>query len=446
VVAVRAGARGPALGGDGPVVDHLVKMHRMPTLALASERLARGVLDTGQLARLASRLAAFHRDAPAVGPQSPYGTPAAVGREALHVLDEIAALEPAGDRGAVGALRSWVAEQLARLEPAMAARHAQGRVRDGHGDLHLDNVIVLGDEVTAFDCIEFDPALRCVDVMNDAGFLVMDLLAHGRRDLAFGFLNAYLEAGGDYTGLSVLRFYVVYRALVRSLVASLRASQGTAVTAQGALDYLRLARRLAQLSDGAAPVPGPAEGARLLITHGLPGAGKSHVSQQLLERAGAIRIRSDVERKRLSGLDPLADSRAAGVGDLYTPERNVATYERLAGLAEIALRAGYPTILDAAFLRRSEREPLRRLAHGLGVPFHILDCQAPLDLLRERVRQRSLRGGDPSEADVAVLERLAAAGGPLDPDERASTIEVRTDRPLPIASILGQWLGTARSS
>jgi hypothetical protein len=443
VVPVRAGARGPVLSGEGPVVDHLVKMHRLPPLALASERLARGALQLVDLTRLAGRLAAFHQDAPVAAADGTFGTPDAVRADATHVLDGLAAMGTAVDRAAVDDVRRWVVVEAARLGPLWLRRRAAGRVRDGHGDLHLDNVIVLDDMVTAFDCIEFDPALRCIDVINDAGFLVMDLLAHRRRDLAFGFLNAYLEAGGDYDGVGVLRFFMVYRALVRTLVTALRQRQRVALPGLDAGDYLGLAMRLVE--GPTAPNGGtPAGTARLLITHGLPGAGKSHVSQQLLERAGAIRVRSDVERKRLAGLGADTDSRAAGVGDLYSAARNEATYERLADAARSALQAGYPIIVDAAFLRHAERVRMRALAAELRVPFTILDCQAPLGLLRRRVRERAARGGDASEADVDVLERLAAVMEPLDDEEYGLAIGLRTDQPVAIADVLGRWLGQPR--
>jgi hypothetical protein len=130
---------------------------------------------------------------------------------------------------------------------------------------------------------------------------------------------------------------------------------------------------------------------------------------------GAIRVRSDVERKRLFGLGMLEDSRAKGL-DLYSEAVTARTYDRLFAIARPALRAGYPVILDAAFLRRQERDRAHALARELGVPFGIVDCIAPLPLLRERLQARK---GDASEADIAVLERLHAVAQPLEQDELA---------------------------
>jgi predicted kinase len=270
-------------------------------------------------------------------------------------------------------------------------------VRECHGDLHLANIVRLDTGIAAFDAIEFDPALRWIDVLDDAAFPVMDLAAHGRWDLAYRLLNRWLDATGDHDSLTMLRHAAVYRALVRGLVALLRAPRPAGA---GAGDrYLDNARAWIE--------PGRP---RLTIMHGLPGSGKTYHSQQLLERERAIRLRSDVERKRLSGLGQQASSRAAGL-DIYTPAASGRTYERLLALARTALDAGFPVVLDAAFLRREDRERARTLARSLGVPFSIVPCEALPELLRERLRARQ---GDASEADGGVLERLQDAVDPLD--------------------------------
>ena len=426
VVPVHEGRGGPSLHGRGPVVDHAVKMHRMAPHSLASERLAQGRLTAQDLKRFGTRLAARHAQAAVAPADSGYGSPARIRDDALQAVDRLATLaEPA----ACARLRPWFERQAGALAPRWQARLAAGRVREGHGDLHLDNVVLQNHDITAFDCIEFDPALRWIDVVSDAGFLLMDLLAHGRGDLGFAFLDAWLEASGDHDGLAVLRFYLVYRAVVRALVTTLRG--GPAPGAPDAAAYLALA-------EGLIARPAPA----LLITQGLPAAGKTRLTQLLLQRAGAVRLRSDVERKRLAGLAPLADSRAARPdGDLYAEAATEATYARLNALARQALTAGWPVIVDAAFLRRDQREAFRALAAGAGVRFAILDCQAPMAVLRQRIAERRARGDDASEADPSVLELLAARQQPLADDERAHAIAVRTDEAVDVDALLSAWRG-----
>ena len=310
----------------------------------------------------------------------------------MATLDSLAPhLPPA----TVSALREWLRGQALALDGPWRQRLSAGHVREGHGDLHLANLIVWRDTVTAFDCIEFDPALRWIDTIDDTAFAVMDLWAHGRRDLAFGFLNAYLDASGDHTGLTVLRHCLVSRALVRAWVAVLRSK---AAATQGP-DYPGLAQQLTAPGD-----------ARLLITHGLPGSGKSHVTAQLLAQAGAIRLRSDVERRRLS--DP--EGR-------YSRQTTEKTFAHLAAMARVALRAGWPVIVDAAFLMRAERDRMRDLAVDEGVPFTILHCHADPATLRaacgsaQRTRRRPVgsRPGGAGQADgdrAAARRRRAPAG------------------------------------
>lgn len=395
VARITGPAQAPAVDGDGPVLDYAVHMKRFPPGALFSEQLAAGTLATASIDRLAERLAAFHRSAVPVGPEfDPAGLlPLQRARAALAGAAPLLSATEATE------LARWLATAWETLRPAWQERLAQGKVREGHGDLHLANLVVLDGEVAAFDCVEFDAALRTLDVVDDASFALMDFAARGRADLGWRFLNAWLERTGEYEGVALLRFQCVSHALVRAQVAHLREPHGSEarLLARAALAWIR------------SPAP------RLFITHGLPGSGKTFASQRLLEGEGAVRVRSDVERKRGFGLDALADTRRHGV-DAYAPQATRRTYERLLQLAAIALRAGFPVVLDAAYLKRSERDGAAALARELGVPFFIVACEAPPDVLRERLRSRT---GDASEADEAVLERLRTSVEPLDAGERA---------------------------
>ena len=389
--------RAPRLDGKGPVIDYAVRMRRFAEGALFSERLARGELQAADVDALAALLARFHDEAPAARNGSDFGSPVRRRDSALAALKgAAAALGPQRREH----LAHWLRDEALRLEPAWIARRAQGRIRECHGDLHLNNVVMLDQAVAAFDGIEFDAALRWIDVADDLAFPVMDLQAHGRGDLAMRLVNAWLDATGDHDALIVLRYGLVYRALVRSQVESLQHGPDS----PQARAYADAAMRWME----------PAEPA-LTIMHGLPGSGKTWQSQRLLEAQGAIRIRSDVERKRLFGLPMLAASRDAGL-DIYGPEATRHTYERLFALARAVLHAGWPVILDAAFLRRDERDRAHALARECGARFAIASCSAPVRVLRERLRART---HDASEADTQVLDVLRAGAEPIAPQERA---------------------------
>jgi predicted kinase len=248
----------------------------------------------------------------------------------------------------------------------------------------------------------------------------MDLHAHGLSPLAHRFVNGVLELGGDYEGVRVLNYYLVHRALVRAKVMLLRALQCADATAAGLSDageaprqrtaahgYLELALRFA----------GPAEGRTaplLMLTHGYSGSGKTTLTQELLETTGAIRIRADVERKRLAGLKPLQRGAAPA---LYGAAMTAATYKRLGRLAAAVLQAGYLAILDATFLRRAQRDAARRVAAEQGAATLLLHFDAAADVLRRRVHDRAACGTDASDADVKVLAAQMRTAEPLQADE-----------------------------
>lgn len=399
----------PDIDGAGRVLSPVLRMRQFPPGCLFTEQVAAGTLAEADIDHLAHRLAAFHLAAPVASAERAWGTAeqrAATLTEALGSLAQVDVEHTAR----VAALQRWATQAIATLRPVWRARREAGHIREGHGDLHLANLIRLPDgEVTAFDCIEFDPALRWIDPITDIAFAVMDLGAHGRADLGWRLLNAWLDETGDHEGVAVLRADLVYRAIVRALVARLRTPGGRLDAPPDGPDYLALAEQL--------PHPGRPT---LTITHGLSGSGKSHQALRLLQTTGAIRLRADVERKRLFGLPALSRSREHVPGGIYTPEATQRTYAHLMDRAAALLQAGWPVILDAAFLRRAERVACRALADRHGATFRILHCEAPPEVLHQRLAQRAAHGLDPSEADASVLAQQQVWAEPLTADEQAS--------------------------
>ena len=426
VLPVCGSVEAPRLGGDGEAIDWVLRMRRFPAGSEFDALARSGALAALDVDRFAHRLARFQAEAPLAAPDSAWGTPVQVAQTIAGVFDALAPLLDDAQGVRLRRLRAWVDARQPALAALWSARRTAGWVREGHGDLHLANVVRWGGEVTAFDCIEFSPDLRWIDTLADAAFFAMDLRAHGRAGLAWRFLDTYLADTGDYGGLAVLRPYEIYRALVREMAGRMRDAQGAPPAARP--DYLACAEALA------APTQ-----PRLLITHGLSGSGKSTVAAALLQAAGAVRLRSDVERKRLFGLPALADSGAQGI-DIYTPEATRRTFERLREGARTALEAGYMVIVDAAFLRRRERDAFHALARERGVPFSILHCHAGVPQLRERVQHRRAAGGDPSEADLRVLARQQETAEPLAPDECAVALDVATDAAWSAEALCERWM------
>lgn len=414
----------PQLGGTGPAVEYAVKMVQFPQDAQLDRVLARGALHNGHIDSLAGTVAAFHARAAIAPAASPFGRPARVHEPVMENFTQIEArIEITEDKAGLERLRAWcVGEHKARYAD-LARRKNDGFIRECHGDMHLANMALIEGEVVLFDCIEFNENLRWIDVMSEVAFLTMDLEDRGRPDLAYRFLNDYLGSGGDYAGLTVLRYYAVYRALVRAKVAAIRLDQPDLSPGERAA-IGELYHSYLVLAAGYITAPHP----MLLITHGLSGSGKTYLTQALLEQRRAIRLRSDVERKRLFGYGAAARTRAGVAGGIYTPAAGRRTYERLAELAQIVVAAGYTVIVDATFLKRAQRDAFRNLAGRLGVPFAVLDFQAQETTLRRRIVARHTGGRDASEADLAVLDHQLASREPLAPEEQADVVAVDSER------------------
>ena len=429
VVTITGTADHPRIGGDGPVLDYAVEMREFSQDSLASTMLARGALTRDHIDRLADRIADFH----AATARADAGDATAFADETLaHALANFRQIRSLGSDAEPLArmekLEQWTRSEYARRRDAIQSRRRDGFVRECHGDLHLANVAVIGGEVTLFDCLEFDAHLRWIDVTSEVAFTTMDLQRRGRADLARRFLNRYYERTGDYPGLVTLRFHLVYRAMVRAKVAALRASSlaagGERASAMRECDeYLRLATDYVGVHPSA-----------VVITHGLAGCGKTTLSQALLERMDALRLRSDVERKRLAGLAAEARSHSAITGGLYASDMTRATYDALARYARFILAAGFVALIDATSLSRWQRRVFAEVAAELAVPFVIIDISARESTLRERLHARALAGKDASEADSAVLDHQLRTREPLADEERRSAIVHDGEAPLDAAA------------
>jgi len=316
------------------------------------------------------------------------------------------------------ALQRWYREN-GQLLAAIDARKADGFVRECHGDLHLGNMALIDDQVTLFDCIEFNPELRWIDTVSEAAFVAMDLHARGYPEYCWRFLNRYFERSGDYAAIELLRYYFIYRALVRAKVEALRVEPEACDSASyreqfaPAIDYIELAAQWAG-----------SHRAGLIIMHGLSGSGKSTVAAQLTEALGALQLRSDVERKRLFDLAPTADSGSALGQGIYSAEATAATYRRLGAIAATVMAADFTVIVDATLLKESQRRPLLELESVHPCNRIIIDCEAPEAELRRRIVERE---HDASEANLEVLTQQLQTRETLSPRECEIAQVVRID-------------------
>ena len=312
----------------------------------------------------------------------------------------------------------------------MEQRRAAGRVRECHGDLHTRNIVRQGGRLLAFDCVEFEPAFRWIDVADDVAFLVADLEVLGASRHAWSFLQSYLSARGDYQACRVLPLYQAHRALVRAKVAALSAAEDAGA---------RLALRKAHadyLAHAAAVLA--VRRPSILLMSGLSGSGKTWLAAQLAPALGALHLRSDVERKRRAGLGPLATS-MVGLGQgLYSAAATDVLYRQLLDCTGNVIAGGRSVIVDATFLRPEDRAPWHALAAAAGLPYRIIHCRAPPPLLRQRIEERRAQAIDASEATLQVLDWQQQRSVPFAEEERGAAIEADTTREDIVAQVLEQ--------
>jgi aminoglycoside phosphotransferase family enzyme/predicted kinase len=421
----------PQINGTGNAIEYAVKMIRFPSGQLLSKHAGCGRLSTDQIDQLADLVAGFHEAIEQTDENSPYGDSANIHHWFVENFDHIRPLlVDDGQKQQLQKIQQWGDDEWRNLADLMRRRRQQGYVRECHGDLHLGNMTLINGKVTLFDCIEFNPLLRWIDVASEVAFLFIDLLHFGYERYAYRFLNRYLQHTGDYQGLALLRYYSVYRALVRAKVALLRMAQqhDDAVVKQARCEYAAFADLAERFIKQCQTV--------LIITHGYSGSGKSTLASQLAEHIGAFQIRSDIERKRLFGYRANAQTESGIDSGVYTQEASLKTYRHLEELAKAVLEAGFPFIVDAAFLKIGQREPFRQLATDCGVPFSIIDFQASDDELSRRIKQRQ---NDASEATVAVLHQQQQSAQPLSEQEQSCVITIDTENDKALDTLLASF-------
>jgi len=414
VVAITGPAEEPVISGDGEPLEYAVKMLRFDQDLRLDRQLDAGLLTVADMKELGQTIAARHA---AAERPDPADRERLVGRAIHYFRENFDHLAEVIADDEFRLLRDWTERELGSHTATLRQRFDDGFVRDCHGDLHLGNLVRLPSGITTFDCIEFNPDLRNTDVFGDVGFLAMDLTEKGHPELAAHFLNRYLERSGDYEGAVLLDLYFVYRCLVRAKVAAIRSRERDseaerAADIRDARDYAAMARRQATTAE---PV--------LVIMHGLSGSGKTWLAERLMATLPAIRVRSDIERKRLFGLDESADSRSGIGSGIYSPDASVETYERLFMLADCLLAAGHHVVLDAAFLKKKQRVSARSIASSLGVDSVLVCAEAPVDVLRSRIEQRARQKDEASEADLAVLEYQLGSAAAVGRNEAAITVD-----------------------
>jgi uncharacterized protein len=396
-----------SLGEPTSDVEWGLRMHQFSQDDCLLAQADKGPIPSAWIDDLAEHFVAAHADAKWAAADSPWGTGASLSQQLDQCcLDVRAAANKMEETIDIESEDRLLQAKLQAVESRLTERRKLGFVRECHGDLHLGNLIRWQGHTVGFDAIEFNPDFYWIDVWNDVAFTIMDLDWRKQSASASRLINAYAEGSGDYGGLELLPLFTAYRALVRARIAALRILQESNKS-DVARDSLQAMKSYLGLAEHYFSTKKP----KLWITHGLSGSGKSKGIEPLIESQRVIRIRTDVERKRLAGIDRLQVGEAA----IYSAAFTERTYRRCTELAAMLLDAGYSVVIDGTFLKRWQREWAYDIGNRMSVAVEVLSFNAPVEVLRERI---SSRMGDPSDATGEVLSRQIAEQEPLTADEQ----------------------------
>jgi aminoglycoside phosphotransferase family enzyme len=402
---------------EGQGDDYVLQMRQFPQDCLLSSLFEHQQLTADHIIRLGKRVAEFHQQTPTNQEITAFGNPDVVWQS---IANNFQATEKyigtVQTRQQFDQTKQFCETFYQQHFDWFQERQSLGKIRECHGDLHLNNLCDWQGKIQLFDRIEFNQPFRFVDVMYDVAFTVMDLDAKGRSDWAYLFLNTYLEQTGDWQGLKILPFYLCRQAYVRAKVTSFllddqnlnSAAKHTALIS--AQNYYQLAWKYSQIKPG-----------KIILMSGLSGSGKSTLAQKIALQLPAVWIRSDAVRKQLGGIE----LHQTGDQGLYSPAMTKQVYQTLFDFGKLVSKAGFNVILDAKFDCIEWRSPFIQLAQDQDLNFHIFHCQASLNVLAKRLQNRQ---NDISDATADLLTDQQAAWQDFSPSEQPFVVEIDTQR------------------
>ncbi len=426
VVTINGSKQQPHINSNGAIIEYAVKMRQFPQQAQLDRMLAQGLLTKKHMDELASIVSTFHNNVEIAKSKTKYGSPEIIIAPVTDNFKQIKQQQNfVYDIEKLNTIQTWTDNFYQSHENLFFDRKNNNFIRECHGDMHLQNIAYWQNKIVVFDNLEFDDKLRWIDVFSDVAFIVMDLDERNKHELSRRFLNTYLEQTGDYFGISLLRFYLIYRAMVRAKIYSIQSQQGQ-VTKSLKLELIKKYKSHINLALSYTRTKQPS----LIIMHGFSGTGKTTVSQKLLEKEFIIRIRSDVERKRLFGLDALSNSQVALGDNLYSSSATDKTYQHIFKITKILLQENYTVLIDASFLSEKYRQQALQLAEQNNARFIIINCHANKDKLEKRITKRLKLNADASEADCSVLDNQIKHHDLLTTKELSYAFHVNTEHSI----------------
>jgi aminoglycoside phosphotransferase family enzyme/predicted kinase len=410
---------------QGPAVEYVLKMRRLPADSTLEARLRRHQVTPAVMEDIAQLVAAFHSAHAPPGARGQFGTLAQVQHDWQENFVQTA---DCLGRTLSETTYAQIQEAVTRFTTQRAAWFAQrvdaGRIRDCHGDLRAEHVYLPPGQTHIIDCIEFNARLRYIDVASEVAFLAMDLERLGFPTMAHAFVRAYVQYSEDLTLYRLLDFYRCYRAYVRGKVAGIRLHEAPPLQEQSHVQH-EAERCFTLAARYAARCLRPL----LIITTGLIGSGKSSVAADVAAALDMPVFSSDRLRKERAGLRPETSQHVPYGTGIYGAEASRSIYEALADLAQQALTHGQSIILDASFSQQTDRQRMATLAHQAGADFVVVECMAPEAVLRERLEQRARDAATISDGRLDILAQFQRHYESVQASESAHHVRLDTAQP-----------------
>ncbi|MBE9547599.1 MAG: AAA family ATPase [Proteobacteria bacterium] len=389
------------LENGGKIIEYAVKMKKLPRERMLGTLISEGKVDTSVMDAVARKLVDFHGRAATGGEIDLVGGVDMIRKNHDEDFEQTERyINITIPESSYRFIKSYIYRFMERHDSLLKKRVADHRIRDCHGDLHLDHICVTDDDVLIFDCIEFNERFRYSDVAAEVAFLAMDLDYNGYPDYADAFIGSYIKYSGDQDMSALLNFYKCYYAYVRGKVVSFMIDDNEI----GEEEHKEAVRNASMYFDLAYTCAARLERPALILIAGLMGCGKSVLAENIAPRLGAGIIRSDIVRKEMQGISSTERHYEDFGKGIYSDDVSRKTYERALDLAEEKLREGKSVIIDASYKRRDERVKAYDAAARLNADFFVIECVCAEEIIRKRLDSRMVDAGEISDGRWEIFQ------------------------------------------
>jgi uncharacterized protein len=410
------------LGKGETVVEYAVHMNKIPADKMLKKLLLHPDFDPSVMTAVARKLVRFHREAETGDRIDETGGIDTVQRnheENFSQTEPFIGMTLSSFRH--NFIRSYARKFLLNNEGLFLKRVRDHKIRDCHGDLHLEHIVVTENDIIIFDCIEFNERFRFGDIAAEVAFLAMDLDFNGYGDLSQQFVQSYIDESADQEIACLIPFYKCYYAYVRGKVTGFRlhdphiSPEDRHTVTAAAAKYFNLA--LSYAFSFRQPT--------LILMSGLMGSGKSVTARALSQITRASVIQMDVIRKELFDIHP-RERRLDDFGQgIYSEDLTDLVYKKSLASAKEMLEAGKSVIIDASYKREAHRLAAYDMAKSMKADFFVLECVCPDQCARDRLARRIQ---DKKEASDGRLEIYDAQKDDFDAiSEFSPAVHLRLD-------------------